>query len=267
MEVTEYKGEDHSMFFDTHTHLNVDKFKGEEAELIAEAKLHQVNKMAIVGFDKPTIEKSLELSRNYADIYSIIGWHPTDSDTYSDEVEEMLIQQLQLPKVVAMGEMGLDYYWDNVPKAVQHEAFRRQIRVAKQLNLPISIHNRDATEDTYKILKEEQIEQIGGIMHSFNVDTYWMEKFLDLGMHISLSGVVTFKNAPEVKEIAKVVPFDKLLIETDAPYLTPVPYRGKRNEPSYVRFVAEEIAKIREISVEKVGKQTTENAEKLFRLA
>ncbi|WP_080147143.1 TatD family hydrolase [Marinilactibacillus piezotolerans] len=254
------------MFFDTHTHLNVEKFKGEEAALIEEARRQKVNQMAIVGFDTPTIKKALELTNNYEGVYAIIGWHPTDSETYTDAVEEKLIQQLQTPGVVAMGEMGLDYYWDT-PREAQYTAFRRQIRVAKELNLPISIHNRDATEDTYKILKEENIESIGGIMHSFNVDTYWMEKFLDLGMHISLSGVVTFKNAPEVKEVAKAVPFEKLLIETDAPYLTPVPYRGKRNEPSYVRFVAEEIAKQRDLPVEEVAKQTTENAHRLFRLS
>ncbi|MEC6747943.1 TatD family hydrolase [Marinilactibacillus sp. XAAS-LB27] len=254
------------MFFDTHTHLNVDKFKGEEAELIEEARKQNVKKMAIVGFDTPTIEKALQLSRDHEGVYSIVGWHPTDSETYTDQVEEKLIEQLQLPKVVAMGEMGLDYYWDTASKKSQHEAFKRQIKVAKELNLPISIHNRDATEDTYNILKEAQIQDIGGIMHSFNVDTYWMEKFLDLGMHISLSGVVTFKNAPEVKEVAQAVPFDRLLIETDAPYLTPMPHRGKRNEPSYVRFVAEEIARLRDCSIEEVATQTTKNADKLFRL-
>lgn len=125
---------------------------------------------------------------------------------------------------------------------------------------------RDAIEDTYQILKEEHVEDIGGIMHSFSGDTLWMERFLDLGMHISLSGVVTFKKAVEVHEVAKAVPFDKLLVETDAPYLTPVPYRGKRNEPAYVKYVAEEIAKLRNISYEEVAQQTTTNANRLFRL-
>lgn len=252
--------------FDTHTHLNVEKFKGEEEELVQRALDHHVTRMAVVGFDTQTIQKALELSEQYEGIYSIIGWHPTEAGSYSDEVEEKLREQLTLPKVVAMGEMGLDYYWMNDPKSVQQDVFRRQIRVAKDLNLPISIHNRDATEDTYKVLKEEGIEEIGGIMHSFNVDTYWMEKFLDLGMHISLSGVVTFKNAPEVKEVGEAVPFDKLLIETDAPYLSPSPNRGKRNEPSYVRFVAEEVARLRGVTVEEVAKQTTENALKVFGL-
>lgn len=254
------------MLFDTHTHLNVEKFNGEEESLVRRALDQGVTRMAVVGFDTETIQKALDLSNQFESVYSIIGWHPTEAGSYSDYIEKKLIEQLQLPKVVAMGEMGLDYYWNNDPKSIQQDSFRRQIRVAKELNMPISIHNRDATEDTYAILKEENVQDIGGIMHSFNIDTYWMGKFLDLGMHISLSGVVTFKNAPEVKEVAQKVPFDKLLVETDAPYLAPMPHRGKRNEPSYVRFVAEEISKLRGLSLEEVAVQTTKNANTLFRL-
>src|SRR5690625_5093311 len=254
------------MLFDSHTHLNATQFEGEVPELIDRAKEYDLSKMAVVGFDTPTIERSLELNQKYDVVYSIIGWHPTEAGTYSDKVEEKLIEQLQLPKVVAMGEMGLDYYWDTAPKKVQKDVFRRQIRIAKELNLPISVHMRDATEDTYQVLKEEHAGDTGGIMHSFNVDTYWMEAFLDLGMHISLIGVVTFKNAPKVKEIGKAVPFEKLLIETDAPYLAPHPLRGKRNEPAYVKYVAEEIARLRNISYEEVGRQTTANAKALFKL-
>lgn len=254
------------MLFDTHTHINVERFKGEEAEAIERARENQVTRMAVVGFDTETIKKSLELSRDYEGVYSIIGWHPTEAATYTDAVENQLIEQLKGEKIVAMGEMGLDYYWDTAPKPVQHDAFRRQIRVAKELNLPVSIHNRDATEDTYNILKEEHAGDTGGIMHSFNLDTYWMEKFLDIGMHISLSGVVTFKNAPEVREVAKQAPFEKLLVETDAPYLAPMPNRGKRNEPAYVKYVAEEIARQRGLSFEEVAEQTTQNALRLFKL-
>lgn len=254
------------MLFDTHTHINVKQFKGEEAEAIERARENQVSRMAVVGFDTETITKSLELSRKYEGVYSIIGWHPTEAASYTDDVENNLIDLLKGDKIVAMGEMGLDYYWDAAPKQVQHDAFRRQIRVAKELALPISIHNREATEDTFKILKEEHAGDTGGIMHSFNLDTYWMEKFIDSGMHISLNGIVTFKNAPEVKEVAKHVPFDKLLVETDAPYLSPMPFRGKRNEPSYVKFVAEEVARQRGISFEDVARQTTQNALRLFKL-
>lgn len=260
------KERDEGMLFDTHTHLNAEQFEGEEAEAVKRALASDVTRMAVVGFDTETIKKTLALSKTFNSVYSIIGWHPTESYSYSDKVEEKLIELLQEPKIVAMGEMGLDYHWPDSTKKEQDEAFRRQIRIAKELNLPITIHNREATADVYTILKEEHVEDIGGIMHSFGENTDWMERFLDLGMNISLSGVVTFKNAPEVREVAKAVPFDKLLIETDAPYLAPVPYRGKRNEPSYVKYVAEEIAKQRGISYEEVGRQTTKNALRLFRI-
>lgn len=254
------------MLFDTHTHLNAVQFDEDVPETVQKAAEHDVTRMAVVGFDTETIDKSLALSQEYDHIYSIVGWHPTESHSYNDAVEEKLYHQLQLPKIVAMGEMGLDYHWPDSTKEEQFEAFRRQIRIAKELKLPVSIHNREATEDVYKILKEEHIEDIGGIMHSFGESVDWMERFLDLGMHISLSGVVTFKNAPEVREVAKAVPFDKLLIETDAPYLAPVPFRGKRNEPAYVKYIAEEVAKQRGISYEEVGKQTMTNANRLFGL-
>ena len=254
------------MLFDTHAHLNVRQFEKDVDEVIERAKAHDVTKIAVVGFDDATIEKALELSKTYENIYPIIGWHPTEAGSYDDAVEENLIHLLKTEEIVAMGEMGLDYHWMEDPKEVQKEAFRRQIRVAKELNIPITVHNRESTEDVYQVLKEEQIGDVGGIMHSFNLDKEWLARFLDLGMHISFSGVLTFKNAKEVKESAKLVPLDKMLIETDAPYLSPEPNRGKRNEPSYVRFVAEELAALREMPYEEIAKITTNNALQIFRL-
>ena len=153
------------------------------------------------------------------------------------------------------------------PKEVQAEVFRRQIAIAKEMNLPISIHTREALADTYQILKEEDIRDIGGIMHSFSGDFEWAKRFLDLGMHISFSGVVTFKKAQDVQEAATHVPLDRLLVETDAPYLAPVPYRGKRNEPGYTRYTVEKIAELRNLPVEEVALQTWKNAHRLFRIA
>lgn len=254
------------MIFDTHTHLNAEQFQDEIEETIVRATELGVTQMAVVGFDTPTIEKSLELSRNHKDIYSIIGWHPTEAGSYTKEIETRLYEQLTLPKVVALGEIGLDYYWMEDPKEVQAKVFKRQIEIAKEFHLPISIHTRDAMEDTYQILKEANIQDIGGIMHSFSGDGEWAKKFLDLGMHISFSGVVTFKKALEVKEAAQVVPLERLLVETDAPYLAPVPFRGKRNEPGYTKYVVDEIAALREMSVEDVAQQTTQNARRLFRI-
>lgn len=255
------------MIFDTHTHLNAAQFNEDIPETIHRAKELGVSKMAVVGFDTPTIEKSLALSHEYQDIYSIIGWHPTEAGSYTHEIEENLQQQLTLPKVVALGEIGLDYHWMEDPKDVQEKVFRRQIAIAKEMKLPISIHTRDALEDTYRILKDCKVEDIGGIMHSFSGDSTWMERFLDLGMHISFSGVVTFKKAIEVQEACRLVPFDRLLVETDAPYLAPVPYRGKRNEPGYTRYVVEKIAELREVSFEEAAKSSYQNAMKLFGLA
>lgn len=255
------------MIFDSHTHLNAEQFNEDIPETIEHAKELGVTEMAVVGFDTLTIEKSLELSQHYKEIQSIIGWHPTEAGSYTPDIEKRLQHLLTTPKVVALGEIGLDYYWMEDPKEVQDRVFRRQIAIAKEMNLPISIHTRDAMEDTYKILKEEDIRDIGGIMHSFSGDPEWMEKFLDMGMHISLSGVVTFKKALEVQDVARAVSLDRLLVETDAPYLAPVPYRGKRNEPGYTRYVVEKIAELRDVPFEEIAKQTTINAHRLFRLA
>lgn len=254
------------MLFDTHTHINNEQFKGEVDEVVQRAYDNDVTKMAVVGYDKETIEIALDQSQKYEGVYVIAGWHPTEAGTYSEEIGEKLYDILQKEKVVAMGEMGLDYHWETAPHKVQQDVFREQIRIAKSLDMPVSIHNRDATEDTYRVLKEEHVEDIGGIMHSFNLGPEWVDPFLDLGMHLSFSGVVTFKNAPEVREALQLVPLDKVLIETDAPYLSPEPKRGRRNEPAHVRYVAENMAKQLDISFETFSQQTTANAKRLFNM-
>lgn len=252
------------MYFDTHTHLNVDAFSKDVEEVLMRAQEAQVSKMAIVGFDTPTIQQSLSLSETYEGLYSIIGWHPTEAGSYTSQIAYWLEEQLKHPQVVGLGEIGLDYYWMNDDPKVQERVFLEQIELAKHVHLPVSIHTREALEDTYRILKSAHIEDVGGIMHSFSGDRYWMERFLDLGMHISFSGVVTFKKATDVQEAATYVPFDKVLIETDAPYLAPVPFRGKRNEPSYVVYVAEMLAKLKNCPVDMIAKQTMDNACQLF---
>lgn len=255
------------MLFDTHTHVNVEQFNEDVDEVIKRALDYGVERMSVIGFDYPTIKRALELSDRYECIYPTIGWHPTEAGNYNDEVEAYL-KELYTTRddIVAVGETGLDYHWMEDPKEVQFEAFCRQIKLAKEVNLPITIHNRESTKDVYRILQEEGLPEAGCIMHSFGVSTKWLKKFVNLGTMISISGVVTFKNAPEVREIAKEVPLDRLLIETDAPYLSPEPNRGKRNEPSYVRFVAEEIAKVKEMSVEEIAEITTANANRFFNL-
>lgn len=250
--------------FDTHTHLNADQFEGIEDQVVQRARDNGVAYMAVVGFDEKTIRKSLQYAQDYDSIISVIGWHPTEAHRYNTAIEKQLEQDLEKPQVKMLGEIGLDYYWPDSTKAEQEKVLRRLIAMAKEHNLPITIHNRDATDDIYKILKSEGLPEAGGVMHSFGEDSEAAKKFLDLGMHLSFSGVVTFKKTVEVREAAKLVPLDKLLIETDAPYLAPVPKRGKQNEPAYVRYVAEMLAQVRDLSLEEIGHITTENAFKLF---
>lgn len=252
--------------FDTHTHLNVDNFAGKEAEEIAFARELGVTKMNIVGFDAETIEKSLALSRQYDELYSTIGWHPTETGSYTQEVEDMLVSHLHDPKVIALGEIGLDYHWMTAPKETQEQVFRRQIQLSKDLDLPFVVHTRDALDDTYEIIKSEGVGSCGGIMHSYSGSLEMAERFIQLGMMISFSGVVTFKKAVDVQEAAQNLPLDKILVETDAPYLAPVPKRGRENRTAYTRYVVDKIAELRGLMSEEVAQATYENALRIFNL-
>lgn len=255
------------MLFDTHVHLNARQFLKDRKEVISRAFEEGVGLMVVVGFDEETIPLAIEIAERYDSIYAAVGWHPVDAiDFVKDKHLDYLKRLSNHPKVVALGEMGLDYHWDTSPKEVQMEVFRTQINLAKEVELPIIIHNREATEDVIQILKEEQASQVGGIMHCFSGTVEQMYECVELNFHISLAGPVTFKNAKEVKEVAKEIPLERLLIETDAPYLAPHPYRGKRNEPAYVKLVAEEIARLRQMEYEEVCNITTENALELFRI-
>lgn len=252
------------MLFDTHVHLNDEQFNDDLQEVIGRAKEAGVDYMVVVGFNRPTIERAISLVEEYNFLYASVGWHPVDAIDMSDEDLVWLEEMAAHPKVVALGEMGLDYHWDKSPHDIQKKVFREQIGLAKKLNLPIIIHNRDATEDVVQILREENAKEVGGIMHCYSGSAETAKECLDLNFHISLGGPVTFKNAKKPKKVAMEVPLDRLLIETDCPYLAPHPYRGKRNEPAYVKLVAEQIAELKEISYEEVAKKTTENAKKLF---
>ena len=222
--------------------------------------------MVVIGCDRPTIERTMELIDEHEDIYGVIGWHPVDAIDCTDEDLEWIEQLSKHEKIVGIGEMGLDYHWDKSPKDVQKDLFKKQIELAKRVNLPIIIHNREATEDCVAILKEMHAEEIGGIMHAFSGDESVADEIIDMNFYVSLGGPVTFKNAQLPKDIAVHVPIDRLLVETDAPYLTPHPYRGKRNEPAYVKLVAEKIAELRQISYEELARTTSENAKRLFKI-
>lgn len=254
------------MLFDTHVHLNADQFAEDREEVIKRAEEAGVEYMVVVGFDRKTIPLALEIAESHPNIYASVGWHPVDAIDMTDEDLIWLEELTEHPKVVALGEMGLDYHWDKSPADVQKDVFRKQIHLAKKVNLPIIIHNREATGDIVEILKEEHAEEVGGIMHCFSGSPETARELVDMNFYISLGGPVTFKNAKKPKEVAKEIPLDRLLIETDCPFLAPHPYRGKRNEPAYVRLVAEKIAELKEISLEEVGLQTTSNAKKLFNI-
>lgn len=252
------------MLFDTHSHLNAEQFKEDLQEVIARMKEVGVSYTVVVGFDEVTIKKAIELAETYDFIYAAVGWHPVDAIDMTEEHLKWLEELAAHPKVVALGEMGLDYHWDKSPKEVQKEVFRKQIRLARKVNLPIIIHNREATQDIVDILKEENASEVGGIMHCYSGGIEVAKQCVEMNFLISLGGPVTFKNAKKPKEVAMEIPMEQLLIETDCPYLTPHPFRGKRNEPSYVKLVAEEIANLKGLSYEEVAIKTTENAKKLF---
>jgi len=252
--------------FDSHTHLNDEAFINDVPKYLAQAKALDVVRMAIVGSNTQLNADAIKLAETYPELVAIVGWHPEDSKNYDAAAEKLLIEQLQHPKVVALGEIGLDYHWDTSPRETQRRIFARQVAIAKDMQLPISVHNRDAFADTYKILKAADIRDTGGVMHSFNGDPEWLKRFLDLGMHISYSGVASFKHTDDVHEAVKQTPAESLLVETDAPYLTPEPYRGKQNEPGFTRYVVEAVAKLRETTPDEIAAQTYQNAEDLFKI-
>lgn len=252
------------MLFDTHVHLNARQFIEDREEVIKRAFDTGVKYMVIVGFDRETIPLAIEIAESYETIYAAVGWHPVDAIDMTDEDLKWLEELTAHPKVVALGEMGLDYHWDKSPKDIQKDVFRKQIALAKKVNMPIIIHNREATEDIIEVLQEEDAKQIGGIMHCYNDSAQYIQACLDMNFYISFGGTVTFKNAPLPQEAAKVVPDNRLLIETDAPFLAPHPNRGKRNEPSYVKLVAERLAELRNVSYEEISQLTTDNGLKFF---
>ncbi len=254
------------MLFDTHAHLNAEQFNEDQDEVIRRAKENGVTRIVNIGFNRETIPTSVALAEKYDFIYTAVGWHPQDAKDMLEEDYDWLRELSKHEKVVAIGEIGLDYYWDTSPRVVQQVVFRRQIQLAKELKLPIVIHNRDAHQDVVDILREENAAEVGGIMHCFSGSLEMAKQCLDMNFHISFGGPVTFKNAKKPKEIAQEIPLDRLLIETDCPYLTPEPYRGKRNETGYVRYVAEAIAQLRGMSSEELAYHTMENAKRLFKI-
>lgn len=247
---------------DTHSHINFSDYKENFDSFIKDIKNNDIEIVIIPGVEPSTFNEILSYCNNYKMLYGAIGIHPSEAKTYSEETEKKIYRLCNERKIIAIGEIGLDYYWEQETKELQKEVFRKQLKIAEELNLPVLIHDRNAHEDTFEIIQEFNLKDV--VFHCFSGDVEFAQKCINKGYYIAIGGVVTFKNAKDLKEVAKIVPLDKLLLETDAPYLAPVPYRGKLNTPAYLKYIAEEIANLREIDVELVKEQTTLNAKRIF---
>lgn len=247
---------------DTHCHLEMDEFNKDREEVIRRAKDAGIEAIITIGSDLEGNMGGLELSEKYDFIYATVGIHPHDAKDFSEDIFKKLKEWTSREKVVAIGETGLDYHYENSPREIQRDVFKRHLALAKETGLPVVIHSREAKRDTLEIIKESGIYR--GVLHCFSGDIEMAEKAMAMGFHISIAGPVTFKNARKPKEIAKAIPDDYLLIETDAPYLAPEPFRGKRNEPSYLLYIARTIAELRGITLEDLARITTLNAKRLF---
>ncbi|MBK9624430.1 MAG: TatD family hydrolase [Rhodocyclaceae bacterium] len=255
------------MLVDSHCHLDFPDFVGREIELLAEMRRNDIGWALIAGVTLERFPAVRLLAETYAPIFAAVGVHP-DTEGEDDAAQEPDLQTLialaNHPKVVAIGETGLDYYRLKGDLEWQRERFRVHIRAALATGKPLIIHTREAADDTLRILREEGASAVGGVFHCFTETIAVAEAALDLGFHISMSGIVTFKNALQIKEVAKIVPIDRLLVETDSPYLAPVPFRGKQNQPAWVKHVAEEVARLRDMSFDALAVATTDNFFRLF---
>lgn len=250
---------------DSHVHLDDEAFSEDREDIIKSLGENGIELVINNSSDLPSSERSVELANKYDNIYAAIGVHPHEASTYDDEVEKRLIELSGDKKVVALGEIGLDYYYDNSPRDVQKEVFKRQIELAAKLKKNIVIHSRDAAKDTFDILKEAHGKyDFIALIHCFSQSVDMMREYLKMGDYIALGGAVTFKNAKTPKEVAKAVDLDRLLLETDCPYMTPVPYRGKRNEPKLVKFTCQYIADLRQMDALELEKITGENTKRFF---
>jgi TatD DNase family protein len=245
---------------DTHCHIDSDRYD-EDRDIILKEIEENLEFAVNIGYDLESSKRSVELADKYEFMYAVVGVHPTDINGYNDELEESLEKLAENPKVVAIGEIGLDYHWMKDEKEEQKKIFRRQLELSRRVKKPVVIHTRDATADTIEILKE--YKDIKGILHCYP-GSYESALELMNNYYFGIGGVVTFKNSKKTVEAVSKIPLDRLVIETDAPYLTPTPFRGKRNHPIYVEYVAQKIAEIKGVSYEEVVRVTTENAMKVY---
>jgi TatD DNase family protein len=251
------------MFIDSHCHLNFPELADNLDDVLAKMKLNEVTHALCVSVDLGKLPQILQLTEQHSNLYASVGVHP-DYELPVEPTQTELVRLAQHPKVIAIGETGLDYYRLHGNLEWQRERFRIHIRAARECGKPLIIHTRSAAADTLRIMQEEDAGQAGGVLHCFTENMEVAQAAIEMGFYISFSGIVTFKNALEIKRVASTIPLDKILIETDSPYLAPVPFRGKLNQPAYVKHVAEELARLRNVSLDEIGIATSMNFRRLF---
>lgn len=255
-----------SMIFETHAHYNDEAFLEDREKIFAQFPEKRIGRVVNIASDLESIDECLELAEKYPFMYCALGIHPSDCAPLTDELLAQIRGKLQNPRVVAVGEIGLDYYWDTPDRPIQKHWFEEQLEMARQADLPVVIHSREAAQETMQIMQAHRAQEIGGVVHCYSYSVELAREFVKMGFFIGIGGVVTFKNAKKLKEVAAGIPIENIVLETDSPYLAPVPYRGKRNSSLYLPYIAEAIAQIKRMDTEEVIARTEENAERLYRL-
>ena len=254
------------MIFDTHAHYDDEQFDDDRDELLASMQACGVEAVTNIGASLATSQNTIELTKKYPFVYGAIGVHPNEVDELNEDGIAWLKENSALPKIVAVGEIGLDYYWDEPGREVQKKWFLRQLELAREVKLPVVIHSRDAAKDTLDIMKSFHAENLGGVIHCFSYTKEMAREYLNMGFYLGIGGVVTFKNAKKLKEVVEYMPMEQMVLETDCPYLSPVPNRGKRNSSLNLPYVVEEVARLKGISADEVIEITNRNAKTMYRL-
>ena len=251
---------------DSHAHIQGPEFAADVAQVIEQARAVGVERIIVVGGagDLSSNDAALELAKSFSGLYATVGMHPHDAKEVSDKDLERLDELARSPQVVAIGETGLDFYYNHSPRQIQIELFCRFIHMARETGLPLVVHNREAQREVVELLRREGKGDLRGVVHCFTGNYEAAREILDIGFYLSFTGIITFKNADSLRDVVRKLPLNRVLVETDSPYLAPVPHRGKRNEPAHVRFVAQTIAAVRGIRLEEVAEATSNNARNLF---
>jgi TatD DNase family protein len=253
------------MIFETHAHLDDERYNEDRSEFILGLKAKDIELIVNVGADIQTSKNTIELANKYDFIYGAIGVHAHSAKDLSNDDLNWIKTSASLDKIVAIGEIGLDYYYDMSEREIQRFWFEQQIQLAKEVRLPIIIHSRDAAKDTMDIVKDSKAEEVGGVVHCFSYSYELAKEYVDMGFYIGVGGVITFNNSKKLKEVVEKIPLEFIVLETDCPYLTPVPHRGKRNSPEYISLIAQKVAEIKSIEYDEVVSATNRNARKLYR--